>query len=95
MFGSFFRACAWGLVAAGALVGPQPACRAQWFQPPPAPEKILERLDAPTVMEFIETPLGDVVEYLHGTSRASRCGRHCGGRSPTWAWCTWSRGTTC
>lgn len=30
----------------------------------PAERKILEQLDAPTTLEFIETPLQDVIEYL-------------------------------
>ena len=64
MSGWLSRACASGLVAAGVLLGSQPVGRAQWFQPPPPPEKILRQLDAPTTLEFIETPVADVVAYL-------------------------------
>jgi len=64
MLGWLSRVCASGLVAAGILLGPQSSCGAPWFQPPPAPAKILRQLDSLTTMEFIETPLEDVVAYL-------------------------------
>jgi hypothetical protein len=59
-------ACAVLLVQAGLLVGPGRVGQAQplWIRPSPAVEKVVKALATPTAMEFIETPLLDVVEYL-------------------------------
>ncbi len=57
------------LLAVGALAHQPQACRAQAFKPTTEREKVLAELRSPTTLEFIETPLADVVDYfkdLHG-----------------------------
>ncbi len=52
------------LLAAAAIAASVNPCSAQWGEPTAAERKILKALDSPTELEYIETPLSDVVDFL-------------------------------
>jgi len=59
-----FLCCAVLCLAAALVAVPGGFCRAEWGEPSAAEKKIAEALNSATELEFIETPLGDVIATL-------------------------------
>ena len=46
------------------LTAPPRVCRADWGEPSPAEKRIVEALNSPTEIEFLETPLSAVIDTV-------------------------------
>ena len=57
-------ACAMLCAVSALLATSEPVCPAEWGEPSPAGKRIVQALSEATVLEFIETPLRDVIDTL-------------------------------
>ena len=57
-------ACAVLCALAALLATPERVCSAEWGELSPAGKRITQALSEATALEFIETPLQDVIDYL-------------------------------